>query len=116
MSSSEQTIRKRTISMREIGEKVQSIVQKYRPAKVILFGSSARGDASQDSDVDLLVIIDTEKSTWDLAVDISSSLRHSFPMDIVVRTPRDIEKRLKAGDFFVKDIIENGKILYERTG
>jgi predicted nucleotidyltransferase len=104
------------IEMKEIRNKVKAITEKYEPEKVILFGSYAARNATSASDVDLLVIINTKRSTWDLAVEISSSLKHSFPMDILVRTPREIARRLKYGDFFIKDIMEKGKVLYERTG
>ena len=102
-------------TINEINDKVQVIVRKYRPDKIILFGSHAQGKTSPDSDVDLLVIIDTEQATWDLAVEISLALKHSFPMDIIVRTPQEIARRLKYGDFFIKNIIEQGKVLYERV-
>ncbi len=116
MARTETTSEQHRVNMREILDAVQVIVKKFRPCKVILFGSHAKGTAGSDSDVDLLVVVDTEQSTWDFAVKISLALKHSFPMDIIVRTPEEIAKRLKMGDFFMKDIVENGKVLYERTG
>ncbi len=114
MSRTEPVAGQRHIDLGEVDEKVQTIVRKYRPDKIVLFGSYAKGNPSPDSDVDLLVIIATERSTWDLAVEISLALKHTIPMDIIVRTPQEIAKRLKHGDFFIKNIIENGKVLYER--
>ena len=102
--------------MKDLHEKVEAIVKKYRPEKIILFGSHANGIPTPDSDVDLLVIMDTDQSTWDLGVEISAMLKHTFPMDIIVRTPQEIARRLKCGDFFIKDILENGKVLYECSG
>jgi predicted nucleotidyltransferase len=104
------------VRMKDIREKVRAIVENYDPEKIILFGSHASGIPNQDSDVDLMIIINTERSTWELSVEISQMLKHSFPMDIIVRTPREIDRRLQQGDFFLKDIMENGKILYERIG
>jgi len=115
MSRIEPFAGQRHISINEINDKAQVIVSKYKPDKIMLFGSYANGDPSPDSDVDLLVIIDTKKSTWDLAVEISLALKHSFPMDILVRTPQEIARRLKHGDFFIRNIMENGKVLYERV-
>jgi uncharacterized protein len=103
-------------NMKEILESVQVIVKKYRPDKVILFGSYAKKEVRPESDVDLFFIIDSEESTWDLAVQISLSMRHSLPMDVIVRTPEEISKRMKSGDFFIRNIMENGMVLYERTG
>jgi predicted nucleotidyltransferase len=114
MSRTKPIVGQRRINISEINEKVQVIVRKYRPDKIVLFGSYAKGNPGPDSDVDLLVIIDTKRSTWDLAVEISLALRHSFPMDIIVRTPEEIARRLKYGDVFIKNIMENGKVLYER--
>jgi len=104
----------RRISISEINDKVRTIVNKFRPDKIMLFGSYAKGDPSFESDIDLLVIVDTNQSTWDLAVEISLAVKHSFPMDIIVRTPQEIDRRLQYGDVFIKNIMETGKILYER--
>jgi uncharacterized protein len=98
-----------------IQAKATAIAKKYRPEKIILFGSYAAGNPTAISDVDLLVILNTEQSTWDISVEISLMLKHEFPMDILVRTPIEIAKRLKNGDFFIREILENGKILYERN-
>ena len=114
MALSKSTIKKNNNSKNEINKNVKVIVNNFRPEKIVLFGSYARGESGPDSDIDLLVVIDTKRSTLDLAVEISSKLRHNFPLDIIVKTPHEIEKRLKFGDFFLKNIIENGKVLYER--
>ena len=106
----------RQISMNEIQEKVRLIVSNYHPDKIMLFGSYAKGDVGPDSDVDLLIVMDTEQPTWDLAVEISSALKHTFPIDIIVRTPEEIARRLELGDFFIRNVVEQGKVLYERSG
>ncbi len=103
------------ISLNAIKEKAKTISEKFDPEKIILFGSYASGTPTPDSDVDLLVIMETERPTWDLAVEILASLKHSFPIDVVVRTPKEIKTRLKQGDFFVMEIMEQGKVIYERT-
>lgn len=104
-----------TINIKEVEKKALAIAGKYRPDKIVLFGSYATGNPNRDSDVDLLVIVNTKQSTWDLAVDISLSIEHSFPMDIIVRTPQEIARRRQFGDFFIQDIMANGKVLYERA-
>lgn len=101
------------IGIKEIEEKVRPIIEKYRPDKIILFGSYAAGNPTPASDVDLLVIMNTERSTLELAAEVSSAVKHSFPMDILVRTPQEINRRLQYGDFFIRDIMETGKVLYE---
>jgi predicted nucleotidyltransferase len=115
MSQSELIADQQFIKMEEVEEKAFEIFQKYQPEKIILFGSYAEGNPTPNSDVDLLIIMDTDQPTWDVSVDISIFLKHTFPIDIIVKTPKEIVNRINNGDFFIKDIIENGKVLYERT-
>jgi len=115
MSQAKPMTGQRHINISEINDKVRTIVNKFRPDKIMLFGSYAKGNPSFESDVDLLVIMDTKQSTWDLAVEISLAVKHSFPMDIIVRTPQEIARRLQYGDVFIKNIMETGRILYERA-
>jgi len=80
--------------------------------KVILFGSYAYGNPSSDSDIDLFVIMETEKRFAAVGADIKRAIRQAFgfyaPMDILVRTPSFVEERLQQNDFFIKDILEKG--------
>ncbi len=103
------------ISINDINEKVSVIVKNYNPEKVILFGSYADGNPTPESDVDLLIIIKSDKSNWEVSVDISLLLNHSSPIDIIVKTPDEVKRRIKMGDFFLKNILKSGKTLYERT-
>lgn len=104
------------IQKKDIVKLAESIAEKYDPEKIILFGSYAQGNPNPASDVDLLIIIDTDQSPRKKSVDISCSFKHTFPIDIIVRTPKEITERLQYGDFFMKEIVDNGKVLYERTG
>jgi len=109
-------IGKRCASLEEIKTQVQRIVDKFNPEKIILFGSYARGNPSPESDVDLCIIVDSERPAREIAAEISLLLDHAFPFDIIVKTRQEIEKRLSMGDYFIEDIINKGKVLYERTG
>jgi uncharacterized protein len=94
---------------------VQKIVETLHPEKIILFGSYAYGTPTPDSDVDLLVVMETQKKRRDRVVDISLLLHpRTFPVDILVKTPQEISSSLGKGDFFLREITEKGKILYER--
>lgn len=73
------------------------------------------GNPTPESDIDLLIIIKSDKSNWEVSIDISLLLNHSFPIDIIVKTPDEVKKRVKMGDFFLKNILKSGKLLYERT-
>jgi predicted nucleotidyltransferase len=87
--------------------------EEFSPQRVILFGSYAYGQPTPDSDVDLLVITPFEGSSVKKSVEIRLKLRPPFPMDLVVRTPEKIRERLEMGDGFMREIITNGKTLYE---
>jgi predicted nucleotidyltransferase len=94
---------------------VRRIARKLRPQKIILFGSYAYGNPTPDSDVDLLVVMQTKSSSAERSWAVSRLLiPRPFPVDILVRTPREITYALGVGDFFVQEIISQGQVLYER--
>lgn len=96
-------------------EAVERIVRELQPEKIILFGSYAGGTPTEDSDVDLLVVMDTTAPRRARSWAVSRLLiPRPFPVDIIVRTPGEIEEALKKGDFFIKEILTTGKVLYER--
>lgn len=94
----------------------KKIVEHFQPEKIILFGSYAWGNPTTWSDVDILVIMDVEGSLIRKEAEISRIARPKFvPMDILVRTPGQIQHRLEIGDPFIRRIIEEGEVLYERS-
>lgn len=94
---------------------VQQIIDQHHPQRVILFGSYAYGRITEDSDVDLLVIMQSKKRPVQRTVEITKSLRfYPFAMDILVRTPQEIRNRRQMGDSFYEEIVSKGKVLYER--
>ena len=98
----------------EIQKVVDKIVQEFHPEKVILFGSYANGTPHLDSDVDLFVVKDT-KNTRKTAQEIDGLIfPRPFPVDLIVYTPAQLEKRKKMNDFFIKDIITKGRVLYAK--
>lgn len=101
------------IPMRQIKAVGRQIGERFNPLKIILFGSYAEGKATPDSDVDMLVIMPIKGSPVDKSVEIRMQIRPPFPMDILVRTPKAIRKRLDMGDQFMRSILERGKIIYE---
>ncbi len=95
---------------------IQRIVQELQPEKVILFGSYAYGTPNPHSDVDLLVIMKTKARRKERSWAVSRLLLpRPFPVDILVRTPKEVEKALDSGDFFLKEILRRGKVLYDRS-
>lgn len=93
----------------------QQIVTVAAPQKIILFGSYAYGEPNEDSDIDLLVVMPVESSTHQQAVKIRMGIKPQMPLDLLVRTPEFIAQRLELGDFFIKEILEQGKVIYEAT-
>jgi predicted nucleotidyltransferase len=96
---------------------IELIVSKLKPEKIILFGSCAYGNPTPDSDVDLLVIMNTRAKEIDRYVAVSNLLYpRQFPVDILVRTPKEIEAEArKKGNFFMREILKRGTVLYERS-
>ena len=94
---------------------VKKIVAELDPEKIVLFGSYAYGTPNPHSDVDLLVVLKTNAPLKERSWKVSRLLLpRPFPVDILVKTPGEIEASLKAGDFFLKEILTRGKVLYER--
>ena len=101
------------VTRTEIDALAERIGAEFRPDKVILFGSHAYGTPSQDSDVDLLVIMDHSSSGVAQALQIMRQIRSRIPVDLVVRTPREVRQRLLWNDFFLEEVVERGEVLYE---
>jgi predicted nucleotidyltransferase len=91
----------------------QQIVQQFHPQKVILFGSYAYGQATKDSDVDLLVVMDTDESPLHVAAKIAAAIEHPFPLDIVVRTPVEFASAVHRKGVFATEVVTKGITLYE---
>lgn len=92
---------------------VTEIVEKFFPQKIVLFGSYAYGMPTRDSDVDLLVIMPTQERPLRKAAEISASIEHPLPIDVIVKTPEEIQTRLEQGDTFISKIIEEGITVHE---
>ena len=101
------------ISIKKIKIYANAVAREFKPEKIILFGSYAWGNCTEDSDVDLLVVIPKVVNTVSKAVEIRIKTGTSFPMDIIVSSPEKISKRISMGDSFMKNIITRGKLLYE---
>ena len=104
---------------RDMREIIQNIVQKivagYAPQKVILFGSYAYGEPDEDSDIDLLIIKDTDKRPIERWIEVKRLLRdrnRRVSVSPLVYTHREIEHRLAIKDFFLQEVLEKGEVLY----
>ena|SRR5215211_3873984 len=97
-----------------LAEVVDRIVRKFHPEKIILFGSWARGDAGEDSDLDLLVVLARVEPKRKIAIEILWAL-NGLPIskDVVVTTPQEIEERGKKIGYILRPALEEGKVIYE---
>lgn len=99
--------------LKKLPKIVEALKKGYKPKKIILFGSML-DPQKPSNDIDLLIIKDgvDRAGRHERSLEAMSNLSHEVPMDVLVYSPKEIEKRLYLGDPFIKDIIENGKVLY----
>jgi len=86
----------------------------YFPEKLILFGSLAEGRTEENSDIDLLIIKQTNKKFTDRIGDVLRICRPRMAADFIVYTPREFSYLKETNDFVRREIIEKGKVIYER--
>ena len=107
-----ETVEKARKTIRIVADKLK---ESYNPEKIILFGSYAWGLPDENSDIDILVIKDTEKTPHCRNVNarkLVSSVRKGYGLDILVITPQELKSRLEIGDQFLQEIISRGEVLY----
>jgi len=94
--------------LKEIGERIK---KEYNAEKVILYGSYARGEATEDSDIDLLIIARTDERMFErmaTVLEIVHDLYDNLPLSPIVLSPEELQERLRLGDQFIKGVIEEG--------
>ncbi|MCI0637969.1 MAG: nucleotidyltransferase domain-containing protein [Gemmataceae bacterium] len=101
------------VPMRVIRRYARAIAEEFHPDKIILFGSYAYGRPNEDSDVDLMIVMPA-RNHHAQAVRILWRLAAPFPVDLIVRTPKEMKWRLEAGESFLTTIVSEGKVLYEK--
>ena len=104
----------REVPLRVIRRYARAIAETFHPDKIILFGSHAYGAPHADSDVDLLVVMPT-RNELDQACKIRWALTAPFPMDLLVRTPKQLRWRLEERESFTTEVVSKGKVLYEKS-
>lgn len=100
-------------------EIVEKIKKEYQPDKIILFGSYAYGTPDRDSDIDLLIIKDTQDRPIDRRVAVRrivSDPKRFIPFEPIVLTPKEVNERLEIGDQFIKEILRKGEVIYAARG
>jgi predicted nucleotidyltransferase len=102
------------IPMRVIRRFARQVADRFRPDKIVLFGSYAYGTPHADSDVDVLVIMPA-RNELDQAFKIRCEVPTQFPMDLLVFKPQHVKWRLEERESFLTEILAKGKVLYEKN-
>src|SRR5213082_2584775 len=97
------------VPMAVIRRFARQVAERFRPDKIILFGSHAYGTPHADSDVDILVVMPA-RNTINQAARIRWELPAPFPMDLIVRTAEDLRWRLREGESFHTEVLTKGKV------
>ena len=95
-------------------EKVISSLRSYDPQKIILFGSQARGDDDKYSDLDLVVVKETDERFLDRLETVYDLVQPDFALDVLVYTPQELTDMCDRGNAFIEDVLKEGVVLYER--
>jgi len=102
------------VNLAQIRRYARKLGRQFRPQRVVLFGSYARRQATEDSDVDLLVVMDHDKPrNVEQAIAIRLQTDTPFPMDLLVKRPAEVAARVAMNDTFIRSILEEGEVLYE---
>jgi len=101
------------IPHRRIHAYCQAVARQFHPQKILLFGSYAYGRPTAHSDVDLLVILPFHGNDVSKAIQIRSRFDTPFPLDLLVRKPDFIARRLRERDMFIELVMTRGRVLYE---
>lgn len=96
-----------------INDLAEEIKKRVNPQKIILFGSYAWGKPTEDSDIDLFIVMNSDLRRDDRAARISGLFPHRlFPLDVIAYTPAELELSLKRGNFFIEEVLTKGRVLY----
>ena len=98
----------------EVENITQTLKTNYQPEKIILFGSCANGKIKSSSDIDMLIIKKSNKRRIDRIKEVLMMIDNNLPFEPLIYTPQEIKKRIELDDFFIKNIVKKGKILYEK--
>ena len=98
----------------KIDQVVEGLVA-YDPEQIILFGSAARGDVHERSDIDLIVVKKTDRRFGQRLVDVKAFLPKGLSIDVFVYTPPEFEAMVETGNPFMEQALGDGKVLYDRA-
>jgi len=102
---------------KSIHDIVAKLVHNYQPEKIVLYGSCARSTMHADSDIDMLIIKNTAKKRhidrWMEVRKLTRDANRNISFEPLILTASELQERIEMGDFFIQEIIEEGRVLYE---
>ncbi len=103
------------VSIVDIQNVADQIAREFSAEKIILFGSYSSGTPGPDSDVDLLVVLSFEGKPFWKSLEIINQIDPQFSLDLIARSPSDTARRYAEGDPLIQDVVDHGRVLYERS-
>lgn len=113
MDKDKDLIDRQKLLEKNIKKIVSSLKEKYKPEKIILFGSYAGGRLTSTSDIDLLIVKKTTKNFYDRLREVVTLCDYEVGVDFLVYTPEEFKEEAKNNLFFKKEILEKGKVIYD---
>ena len=110
----DRAVQRRLLLDQEVARYLGLLLEFRNPERVILFGSLASGEVGPWSDIDLVVVMDTDKPFWERLKETRRLLQPRVGADILVYTPQEFERLCRDRSFFREGILRGGKVLYER--
>lgn len=114
MALDEKTKNRRALLEAELARYVQILQEQYAPERILLFGSLASGEVGEWSDIDLVIIKETDQRFLDRVREVMSLLKPRVGMDILVYTPQEFARLSQERPFVRQEMLQKGKVLYER--
>lgn len=99
----------------DVANIAHQIVATYKPEKVILFGSAVRGEATQESDLDFLIVKETQQAYHDRVMHLRRGLQTTRALDLIILTPEEFQRALDERRVFVRHVLRYGKTLYDKS-
>ncbi len=104
------------VAMQDIQRYCDAIAAVFKPQRIILFGSHAYGKPHPDSDVDVMVVMPKSRRMGQRpSLKIRETIKAGFPVDILVRDPEDVARRIADRESFILDVTEKGRVMYEAS-
>jgi len=107
-------VERKKVLEKEVERIVSIIKEEYSPERIILFGSLANGKVHEWSDIDLLIVKETDKRPVDRTLEICKLIHPKVGIDLFVYTPNEYEALVREKFFFLVSILREGKVLYEK--